>query len=50
MAKRNVIPASVAAQLPPASSYANIQFATQDQLAAASKVVTEQWGPKVAGG
>ncbi len=49
LAKRNVIPAAVAATLPAASSYANIQFATQDQLTAASKVVTEQWGPKVAG-
>ena len=49
LAKRNVIPAAVAATLPSASSYANIQFATQDQLTAATKVLTEQWGPKVAG-
>jgi putative spermidine/putrescine transport system substrate-binding protein len=49
MAKRGVIPASVTAQLPPASQYANIQFASQAQLAAASKIVTAQWGPKVAG-
>jgi len=49
LAKRNVIPAAVAATLPAASSYANIQFATQDQLTAATKVLTEQWGPKVAG-
>jgi hypothetical protein len=49
MAKRGVIPAAVTAQLPPASQYANIQFASQAQLAAASKIVTAQWGPKVAG-
>ena len=47
MAKRNVIPASVMASMPPAAAYANIQFATQDQLAAAAKVLSEQWGPKV---
>ena len=49
MAKRNVIPAAVAATLPPASEYAGIQFATQAQLTAATTVLTEQWGPKVAG-
>ena len=49
MAKRGVIPAAVTAQLPPASQYANIQFASQAQLAAASKIVTAQWGSKVAG-
>ena len=49
MAKRGVIPAAVTAQLPPAAAYAAIQFATQDQIAAATKVVTAQWGPKVAG-
>ncbi len=49
MAKRNVIPASVMAAMPPAASYANIQFASQDQIAAATKVVTDQWGTKVAG-
>ena len=49
LAKRNVIPAALAATLPPASEYAGIQFATQDQLTAATKVLTEQWGPKVAG-
>jgi putative spermidine/putrescine transport system substrate-binding protein len=49
MAKRNVIPAAVTATLPPASEYAGIQFATQAQIAAATAVVTAQWGPKVAG-
>ena len=49
LAKRNVIPQALLAAMPPAASYASIQFATQDQIAAATKVVTEQWGPKVAG-
>ena len=49
MAKRGVIPASVMAAMPPASAYASIQFASQAQIAAATKVVTAQWGPKVAG-
>jgi putative spermidine/putrescine transport system substrate-binding protein len=49
MATRNVIPASVMAAMPPAAAYANIQFATQAQIAAATQVVTAQWGPKVAG-
>jgi putative spermidine/putrescine transport system substrate-binding protein len=47
MAKRNVIPASVMAAMPPASAYAGIQFATQAQIAAATKVVDAQWGPKM---
>ena len=48
LASRGVIPAAVAAQLPPAAAYAGIQFASQAQLAAATKVLTDQWGPKVA--
>ena len=50
MAKRGVIPASVTAQLPPASAYAGIQFATQAQIAKATKVVAAQWKAKVGGG
>jgi putative spermidine/putrescine transport system substrate-binding protein len=49
LASANKIPAAMAAQLPPASEYASIQFASQSQLDAATKVLTEQWGPKVAG-
>lgn len=49
MAKRGVIPHSLAAQLPPAASYAGIKFATQAQITAATKVITDQWGPKVGG-
>lgn len=49
MAQRGVIPASLSSQLPPAASYAGIQFATQAQITAATTVVTQQWGPKVAG-
>jgi putative spermidine/putrescine transport system substrate-binding protein len=49
MAKRGVIPASVMAAMPPAAAYANIQFATQAQITAASTVLTEQWNAKVGG-
>jgi putative spermidine/putrescine transport system substrate-binding protein len=49
LAARNVIPPALAAALPPASSYQNLQFASQAQLAAAATVLTQQWGPKVAG-
>jgi hypothetical protein len=49
MAKRGVIPAPVMAAMPPAAAYANIQFASQAQLTAATTVLTAQWGPKVAG-
>ena len=49
MAARGVIPSSLASQLPPAASYKGIKFASLAQINAASKVVTAQWGPKVAG-
>jgi putative spermidine/putrescine transport system substrate-binding protein len=49
LAKRNVIPQALLSAMPPAAAYANIQFATQAQIAAATAVVTAQWGPKVAG-
>jgi putative spermidine/putrescine transport system substrate-binding protein len=49
LAARNVIPASLAAKLPPASEYKGIKFASLSQIAAASKVIAAQWGPKVAG-
>jgi len=49
LVKRNVIPASLAAMLPPAEAYANVQFPTVAQTNAATKVLQEQWGPKVAG-
>jgi putative spermidine/putrescine transport system substrate-binding protein len=49
LARRGVIPPSLAAQLPPAAAYAGLRFATQAQIAAATKVVLDQWGPKVGG-
>jgi putative spermidine/putrescine transport system substrate-binding protein len=49
LARRGVIPHSLAAQLPPAAAYAGLKFATQAQIAAATKVVLDQWGPKVGG-
>ncbi len=49
LAKRNVIPASLAAKLPPASAYKSVKFATTTQINNATKVLTQQWGPKVAG-
>ncbi len=49
LVKKNKIPAALAALLPPASSYANVQFPTVAQTDAANKVLGEQWGPKVRG-
>jgi len=47
LVKRNKIPAALAALLPPASAYTNVQFPTVAQTDAANKVLGEQWGPKV---
>ena len=47
MANRGVIPASMAAALPPASAYAKAQFPNLQQTLNAAKVVASQWGPKV---
>ena len=49
LVKRHKIPAALAKKLPPAAAYKKVKFATQAQIDAASKVVAEQWGPKVAG-
>lgn len=49
LASRGKIPAALAKKLPPASAYASVKFATQSQIAAASQVLQEQWGPKVNG-
>lgn len=43
------VPDALAKRLPPAASYKNVTFASQKQIAAASKVLQEQWGPKVSG-
>jgi|BEDMetMinimDraft_2_1075160.scaffolds.fasta_scaffold02083_5 putative spermidine/putrescine transport system substrate-binding protein len=49
LVRRNKIPASLAAKLPPASAYAKAQFPTLAQTAKAAAVVQAQWGPKVLG-
>jgi len=49
LAKRDKIPASLAAKLPPAAAYANVKFATVTQISAAQTILQDQWGPKVAG-
>lgn len=43
LAKRNLIPASLAAKLPPAAPYADIKFATQEQVAKAQKTLATLW-------
>lgn len=49
LVKRHKIPAALAKKLPPAAAYKKVKFATQAQIDAASKIVADQWGPKVAG-
>jgi putative spermidine/putrescine transport system substrate-binding protein len=43
LAKRNLIPASLSAKLPPAAPYAEVKFATQAQVAKAQKTLAELW-------
>ncbi len=43
MAQRGVIPADIAAMLPPAENYANAVFPTIDQLTASKTFITENW-------
>jgi putative spermidine/putrescine transport system substrate-binding protein len=43
LAKRNVIPADVAAKLPPADVYAKAVFPTLDQINAAKDYITKNW-------
>jgi putative spermidine/putrescine transport system substrate-binding protein len=49
LASKNKIPAALAKKLPPASAYKSVKFASLTQIANASKVLQEQWGPKVGG-
>jgi putative spermidine/putrescine transport system substrate-binding protein len=48
LVKQNKIPANLAALLPPPEQYANVKFPTVKQTNAATKVLQEQWGRKVA--
>ena len=43
MVQRNVIPADVAANLPPAEMYAKAVFPTLEQIQASAKTIAEQW-------
>jgi putative spermidine/putrescine transport system substrate-binding protein len=43
MAKRGVIPAEIAAELPPAELYANAVFPTIDQINNAKQVINDNW-------
>jgi putative spermidine/putrescine transport system substrate-binding protein len=43
MAKRGVIPADIAAKLPPAAAYAKAVFPSLEQQAAAAKYIAENW-------
>ena len=43
LAKRNVIPADVAAKLPPADLYAKAVFPSLAQIQAGAKTVADQW-------
>lgn len=49
LAKRHKIPAALAAKLPAAEEYKGVQFASLAQIAKATKVLAEQWGPKMIG-
>ncbi len=49
MAKRGVVPADLAAKLPPAENYANAVFLTVDELQAATTYITENWRKVVFG-
>jgi len=43
LSTRNVIPADVAAKLPPAANYANAQFPTLAQINKATDLITKNW-------
>ena len=43
MAKRNVVPADLAAKLPPSAAYAKAVFPTLDQQIAAAKAIADGW-------
>ena len=49
MAKRGVVPADLAAKLPPAEAYANAVFLSVDELQAATTYITENWRSVVFG-
>jgi putative spermidine/putrescine transport system substrate-binding protein len=49
MVARNIVPADLAAKLPPAEYYQNALFPTLDEIGAAKKYIAENWRQKVLG-
>lgn len=49
LSDRGVIPQDLLDALPPADSYASVQFPNADQTDAATKIITDQWAQKVSG-
>ncbi len=49
MVSRNIVPADLAAKLPPAEYYSNAVFPTLDEISAAKKYISENWRQKVLG-
>ncbi len=49
LVKRKKIPHAIAAAMPPATAYEHVKFPSIRQINAASAVLQQQWGPKVAG-
>ncbi len=50
MEKRGVIPQDLLDKLPPPEPYKKVEFPSQKQTDKATKLLTEEWGKKVAGG
>ncbi len=49
LSDRGVIPQELLDKLPPAASYASVEFPTAAQAAKATKVIAQQWASKVVG-
>ena len=49
LAAAGKVPADLAAKLPPASEYTNLNFPSLAQLDAATAIVAQNWGPQVLG-
>jgi putative spermidine/putrescine transport system substrate-binding protein len=43
LSRKNLVPAALAAKLPPAAPYAEVKFATPDQVSKAQQVLAAQW-------
>lgn len=49
LSDRGVIPQELLDALPPAESYASVEFPSADQTAAATAIIADQWAQKVSG-